>query len=185
MRYFDVGDVLMVVVASVALAIAVALPAIGKREPMRAVRQASTALLAGSVVAIVGVTHAGYIIAPDLWQAQHSINLVPFATIRLEAGLLNRDLGLLNILGNIALFVPIGLFAVLSGRFRVRGAVCLGVLLSVLVEMAQYVVGRSSDVDDVLLNTVGVVVGAVVGAVTAGLAARRLIRHPRGVPTGR
>jgi VanZ family protein len=64
--------------------------------------------------------------------------------------------------GNVALFVPFGVALALRlpGLGLVRWA-GLGVLLSVWVEATQFLVvpGRSTEVDDVLLNTLGTAVG--------------------------
>ena len=66
---------------------------------------------------------------------------------------------LLEVAGNIFLFAPLG--AVL--RFRglpLNRAVLAGVAFSVAIELAQFVVpGRTTSVDDVLLNALGVVLG--------------------------
>ncbi|MDR0859396.1 MAG: VanZ family protein [Oscillospiraceae bacterium] len=61
-----------------------------------------------------------------------------------------------NILGNIALFIPFGYFAWLSGF---RKTIFLGMLLSICIEAAQYPMGRWTDIDDVILNTIGTAAG--------------------------
>jgi glycopeptide antibiotics resistance protein len=61
-----------------------------------------------------------------------------------------------NILGNLVLFIPFGYFGKLTGR---RHIVVLGLFFSVLVEAAQYPLGRWTDVDDVILNTLGTALG--------------------------
>lgn len=74
---------------------------------------------------------------------------------------------------NILLFVPLGLsVALLLDRRRVLGATLVGAALSILVEAGQLVlpVARSTDVDDVLLNTAG----AALGAAAATALRRRL-----------
>ena len=166
-------SVLLVVAGAVGLAALVALPFRLLGQPERARRMAALALLVGSVVVALGVTHAWYVVQPSLWHDWGSVNLVPFATIQLELNRSNRDLGLLNVVGNVVLFAPIGLFAVLSGRFRVWTAILAGTALSVLIEVSQFLVGRSADVDDVLLNFAGTAAGAVVAGALLFLAARR------------
>lgn len=80
-----------------------------------------------------------------------------------------------DVLGNVLLFTPLG--AVLAGSLagrrdrsgrasnhaavRLAGAVGLGVLLSIAIEIVQLQIpGRATDVDDVIFNTVGTLVGA-------------------------
>ncbi len=104
-----------------------------------------------------------------------AVNLVPFRSIadHLGGDLLARSFALNNIGGNIALFVPLGVYVALLGRSRTFGAqVGLIALLSAAAETAQYVfrVGVT-DIDDVLLNTVG---GAI------GILAFRLLRRLLG-----
>ncbi|MCO7218438.1 VanZ family protein [Klenkia sp. PcliD-1-E] len=99
-------------------------------------------------------------------------------------GLLSTP-SVLQVLLNVALFVPLGLLA--RWRFGVRPvrAVLLGLAVSVGVEVVQgtAVFGayacpyRVADVDDVLTNTLG----AALGAALAGPAAR-LLPHPSPAP---
>lgn len=67
----------------------------------------------------------------------------------------------LNLLGNVFVFSPIGFFIPLLWRrmdsFKVIFFIGLGV--TCIIESIQYFIGRSSDIDDVILNTVGVVIG--------------------------
>lgn len=62
---------------------------------------------------------------------------------------------------NLLLFSPIGLFLpLLWKKFRkIKNVILAGVLVSTSVEMIQFFIGRSSDIDDVFLNTLGVCVG--------------------------
>lgn len=72
-----------------------------------------------------------------------------------------------QLLGNILLFVPLGFFLALDGVLRPRKAAIAGLLSAVFVEIWQALVGRSVDIDDVILNTFGVGLGvglAVFGA---------------------
>lgn len=69
-----------------------------------------------------------------------------------------------NLFGNILIFVPFGFFKPMASyRRSFFGTVFDGFLLSLLVEVFQFItkVGRF-DVDDLILNTFGVVVGYLV-----------------------
>lgn len=80
-----------------------------------------------------------------------SVSLVPFRTFR-QSGLV--------LLGNIIMFVPFGLFSSLLFRgFRWRRALLLGICITVFIECTQLLVGRSFDIDDLMLNTLGVLCG--------------------------
>jgi len=99
------------------------------------------------------------------------LNLVVFREIRRG---LDREtpLGLLNVFGNLLMFVPFGaLVAWLSRRRRVLAATSVGLLFSVGIEVTQLGLGRVGDIDDVILNTAGAFLGALL-AVTWTRAAR-------------
>jgi glycopeptide antibiotics resistance protein len=101
-----------------------------------------------------------------------SVNLVPFQTISGYIGSVfsgDVSLGVIreNLLGNIALFVPMGLLApAIWPRFRrLWKAVLFGMLFSAGIELAQLAFSllgmlyRTTDVDDVILNTSGALMG--------------------------
>lgn len=81
----------------------------------------------------------------------------------------SRHFGLINFLGNIALFVPLGvIFAYSLSRRRDNiGRVLLSVILcafvSTVLESIQYITAcGTADVDDVLLNSIGGLIGVAV-----------------------
>lgn len=79
------------------------------------------------------------------------MNLRPFQTFRFSAYFL---------LGNIVMFVPFGFFAALLWRgWTWLWALCLGLCLTDFIECWQLCVGRAFDVDDILLNALGVLCG--------------------------
>lgn len=98
-----------------------------------------------------------------------SVNLTPFATLRLYGRILQKNTNpalvrhaIINLVGNVVMFVPLGwflpaLFRKTRGFFR---TVFLGVGLVCLVEAVQFITGLGScDVDDLLLNMLGVILG--------------------------
>lgn len=99
--------------------------------------------------------------------AEHTYqyNLVPLHEIK-RFFIYRRQLGIeavtLNLFGNVAAFIPFGLFLpLLWHRLRFFSTVLVtGIDFSLLVELLQLCsrVG-SFDVDDILLNTIGVVIG--------------------------
>ncbi len=89
-------------------------------------------------------------------------NLTPFATILPylmgEKGFL---IGAINILGNIFLLVPIGFFMPLAApKVHWKSILLFGILLALFIEVSQvfFQVGIF-DIDDVLLNAVGLLSG--------------------------
>lgn len=69
-----------------------------------------------------------------------------------------RNLGL-----NILLFVPFGFFLSLKKRFMFV-VILTGLLFSLFIEIVQFSIpmGRSADIDDVILNTFGTFLGYII-----------------------
>lgn len=95
------------------------------------------------------------------------INLRPFtifwqSRILAEQGYTNYFL--INFWGNIAMFLPIGLFpALLWRKFRWWQAALAGFLLSLSIELLQIPIHRGTDIDDLWLNTLGALLGWLFG----------------------
>lgn len=106
-----------------------------------------------------------------------SVNIIPFREIlRQILGMqysgfsfaFSMELLIRNVGGNLILLMPIGMFLpALWEKFRhFKGCVIFGVLTSVSIEILQLIenimgvgMGRVTDIDDVILNTIGVVAG--------------------------
>ncbi|MFC7366259.1 MULTISPECIES: VanZ family protein [Bhargavaea] len=119
-------------------------------------------LFALSVMAIMFIT----LYPKDLGPAgEQNVNLIPFHSM--SEMIVNAEgpaVPLRNIGLNILLFVPFGfLFAARRTvrRHLILKGTLLGLLLSGSVEAVQYFLGRTTDVDDVILNTFGTLVGCV------------------------
>lgn len=121
-----------------------------------------------------------------LWLANpqsSGVNLDPGETIAQQLRMLRsgrgRGVATFNLIGNVGFLVPFGILARGAVRWGVVSATVAGCLLSAGLELGQYLIGRSADVDDILLNTVGACLGAVLALIVApGRAKRR-----REVPT--
>ena len=90
------------------------------------------------------------------------INLLPFVYL---TDYENKTNMILNIFGNILMFVPTGiilpiLYKRLDNFFKVAGT---GFLMSLAIEIMQLpFAARTSDVDDLIMNTLGVATGFVI-----------------------
>ena len=94
-------------------------------------------------------------------QAYNSTNLMPFREI------LRYNVGTSGfykqVVGNILLFVPFGFFVSSYCRIKGLGTITLVSLLSSLtIEVVQHYIGRSFDVDDIILNVVGGIIGFLI-----------------------
>lgn len=130
-------------------------------------------LLACYVTALLHLTEAG-----TLWQGLNwgfhlrpeRINLIPFS----------RDMDISHP-GNILAFIPLGwllpcIWKKWDQLWRTAGA---GLALSLLIEVSQLLNHRFSDVDDLILNSLGTVLGFALFRLTA-----RPLRRPRVEASG-
>ena len=108
----------------------------------------------------------GYIEGVPYWeQVGMSINLVPFVTVRRYIRLLvhmpNHHLiphAIINLLGNVVMFIPLGLFLPLlfSKLRKLWKTLLAAALIITAVEILQlFTLVGSCDVDDLLLNLLG------------------------------
>ena len=113
-------------------------------------------------------------------QVQNNCNFIPWRTVGNYWDVLIRpdyyiqkwesasayyyraSIAIVNILGNVAMFVPLGVFlpAMWPRLQRAWKAIPVGVLTIVLVEIVQLLTLRGRcDIDDVFLNVIGIAVG--------------------------
>lgn len=88
-------------------------------------------------------------------------NLMPFREI------LRYDIGTKafykQVFGNILLFIPLGYFATSYCKIKGLGTITLVSLLSsLIIEVTQHYIGRTFDIDDIILNVVGGIVGFLI-----------------------
>lgn len=61
---------------------------------------------------------------------------------------------------NLLMFIPYGVFVYLiSGRLQVNNIVFISVVIPIFIEIFQPVIGRSFDIDDFILNSLGILCG--------------------------
>ena len=113
-------------------------------------------------------------------QVGEAINIKPLHSIRLfsqllEPGSPHFHLALLNLLGNLLIFLPYGFLGSLllrnKGRFRLffSGLFCI-----LLIEFLQLLTGIGVwDIDDILLNTLGLCLGLILAKPFKALGSRR------------
>ena len=152
MRYLVFYAVDMLLWSAVLILVLVLVSRISGHRPTKAqaVWKLLLALYLAAVYNVAGAPELPYIY-PRL-----NINLLPFWDITngVQAYLVNSGL-------NILLFVPLGfILPLLWKEFRSRRAMCFtGFLLSLGIELAQLLNYRISDVDDLIMNTLGAFLG--------------------------
>ncbi len=85
-------------------------------------------------------------------------NLVPFTEIfRYKIG---SSAFYLNVVGNIVMFIPFGYFiSSYINPNRMLPIIIVSAISSATVEFVQVCIGRSFDVDDIILNVIGSIIG--------------------------
>lgn len=88
-------------------------------------------------------------------------NFIPFKEIfRYEVG---SKWFIQNILGNIIMFIPFGLFvAYLMKTRKALPTIFITIVISATIEYTQLQIGRTFDIDDILLNLVGGITGYMI-----------------------
>lgn len=88
-------------------------------------------------------------------------NLVPFREMfRYPVGSENFNR---QVIGNILLFIPFGFFATYYTKIKKISSISfVSLLVSLTIEVVQKYIGRSFDVDDIILNVVGGILGFLV-----------------------
>ena len=103
------------------------------------------------------------------------LNLVPIVN------LLDYDVSgelLVNLIGNFAMFIPTGIMTpmIYKSRNSLGKVVCTGAAISLAIEILQLPFAvRTSDVDDLILNTAGCLVGYGIYALAKWI--RKMVTH--------
>ena len=107
----------------------------------------------------------------DLYLFSGSFNFVP-SVIKCISGELTLGSWVKTmLLGNFLMFVPLGLFLpFVFPKLQKKKVFVFALIIPVFIEIIQPVIGRSFDVDDVILNFLGIMSGYL-----AALAIKRLI----------
>lgn len=93
------------------------------------------------------------------------VAITPFENIRIiiSSAIKHNNIiyAVKNILGNIILFIPIGLFIPLLSKplRKFKYTLLFGISISFLIECSQLFLIRGSDIDDIILNTIGTIIG--------------------------
>ncbi|MBO6195397.1 MAG: VanZ family protein [Bacilli bacterium] len=113
---------------------------------------------------LVGLFSQAIIPKSSIDLSKNSINIIPLKIIydtiaELKKG--NIDYLIISLLGNIVMFIPIGYFIKILWNCNNKKTILLGFLISLFIETSQLFIGRETDIDDLLLNTFGVIIGIV------------------------
>lgn len=121
------------------------------------------------VLMVIDITMMPLPVTRDMPIYGGRVNLIPFAGIYdTITSAISSKIAAINVLGNVLLFMPLGLFVPLlwPSKSSVRSMLTIGLSSSLTIEAAQFTIGvilgqqyRRVDVDDVLLNVLGAILG--------------------------
>jgi len=141
------------------------------KRPSRLSREAELWLLWATAVAILSSTLSsdgtitGFVVSPQFAASSAYYNFIPgriFRRLLSTEGAAFWDFLLVNIVGNVAIFIPFGFAVRLVSRRGIIFSTAAGAALSLFVEICQIPMPRYTDVDDLLLNTAGALIGALI-----------------------
>lgn len=97
------------------------------------------------------------------WNKGIGFNFKPFRTIKRYCRYKNADF-YINIVGNIVFFIPYGVcIPIIWEKMRTFWKMFFASLcLPLFIETVQLFIGRSTDIDDVILNLLGGMIGAFI-----------------------
>lgn len=72
---------------------------------------------------------------------------------------IGSSLFMYNIVGNIIMFIPFGMFVNNYFHMRKITLIIITIIYSLLIEIIQLIVGRVFDIDDIVLNLIGSIIG--------------------------
>lgn len=135
------------------------------RKKMPLLRQIAYFLFIGCVLVISTATFLDWVIiclldGRAIFATEHSLNLMPFRFIT-ETWDMGVRKQITQTIANILMFLPLGfIFPVAFKKARTfyKTTICM-LLFSFLIEFVQYFIGRSADIDDLILNTSGAMLG--------------------------
>lgn len=98
-----------------------------------------------------------------VYGGNHNTALIPFRVVcytwhNLFVNHSAKNL-LIDVLGNIIMFMPFGFFVPLLWRVSDKATVAVGFIVSLSIELIQLFLPRWTDIDDLILNTSGTLLG--------------------------
>jgi glycopeptide antibiotics resistance protein len=93
-------------------------------------------------------------------QGYNSFNLIPFTTISFYlSGEVNNLIAFYNLAANLGLFIPFGIYLLVK-RYSIWKLIVFPIVGISFIEILQFFTHRGSlDIDDLVLNTLGVFIG--------------------------
>ena len=130
-----------------------------KKTPINIKREILLFIFFEYIVVLISLT----LIVRSIWFGR--IQLIPFQTImRYVNGKTFTQTAFINLPMNIVIFVPLGILLPLVWK-KLRAfwkVFFISSAFIILIEFLQYFIGRASDIDDYILNILGVIIGYMI-----------------------
>lgn len=151
--YFRLAIVFIIIISILYLPILLKL----KKKGISPIRQIGYIGLGASVFLIIFAT---ILFTPITFEPEtHILNLIPFKLqeIGIEQFLIEK-------IPNIILFIPLGFFlpVVFKSNRKAYKTILITFAMTFSIELFQYFIGRSSDIDDIITNLLGGIIGFIV-----------------------
>lgn len=138
-------------------------------DKKKIVNMALGVIFVGYIIVMSKILFFKYIPLTDVFNSDRevirSVNLIPFHTInRYYTNFSNSSIALLNVIGNILIFIPLGIYLkIFKKDINFIKCVIIAFLTSLCVEILQFGFGIGiTDVDDIILNTLGGAIGFII-----------------------
>lgn len=135
------------------------------RNKERRLRACAILIFAVYIVMLLRITLFKQVSLYNLFAAigasERTISIIPFKSVfeMVHDGVSATRI-IENVLGNLAVFMPLGLLLPILTKDKSKKILLYGFVLSLFIEVMQYILALgSSDIDDLLLNTLGTMVG--------------------------
>lgn len=90
------------------------------------------------------------------------INIIPFKIVKDVYISHNLNYFLISFYYNIFIFIPVGFLVSLIWNMKDKNVILIGFLISLSIELTQLFLKRTTDIDDLILNTLGVIIGLLI-----------------------
>lgn len=135
------------------------------RNKERRLRACAILIFAVYIVMLLRITLFKQVSLYNLFAAigasERTISIIPFKSVfEMVHDGVSAARVIENVLGNLAVFMPLGLLLPILTKDKSKKILLYGFVLSLFIEVMQYILALgSSDIDDLLLNTLGAMVG--------------------------
>lgn len=111
----------------------------------------------------------------------YTANFTPFRTIKMYLRMLPKPIAIINLVGNVVGFIPLGFLPpfLFQHKTRIPRTIVFGFFVTLFIEITQLLTGIGEfDVDDILLNSLGVILGRALFALGRNYKRKKSKRSP-------